>query len=238
MPDPLSIALSGLTASRLRALTHANNIANINTPGYKAQRADSATGPSGDMVRISAIGRNQSMGFLRPTDNPMDVAIDGPGFFQVQDAQGNILYTRAGSFQVDAEGNLTTSEGLTLVPPVVIPAGAQVSIAPDGTVSAQVGDAPPEIVGQIQLATFNNPEGLALTANGLAAATPASGPPILGTPGTNGLGRLVPGFLESSNVDIAAELIAQKFETKIYAANAAIVRTVDEMNREVIDLLA
>jgi len=238
MPDPLSIALSGLTASRLRALTHANNLANLNTPGYKAQRADSATGARGDSVRISAIGRSQSAGFLRPTGNPLDVAIDGPGFFQVQDAQGNRFYTRAGAFQLDADGNLVTPEGLMLVPPITVPAGAQVSIAPDGTVSAQVGDAPPEPIGQIELATFNNPEGLALAENGLATATPASGPPILNPPGAGGAGRLVSGHLEGSNVDMAAEIIAQKFETRIYAANAAVVRTADEMNREIIDLLA
>jgi flagellar basal-body rod protein FlgG len=178
------------------------------------------------------------MGSLHPTCNPLDVAIDGPGFFQVQGPDGNLYYTRDGSFQRDADGNLTTSQGLTIVPPVAVPADANVTLSSDGTVSAQTGDAAPVPVGQIQLANFNNPEGLNLLGDNLAAASPASGAPILGAPGTNGLGRLVPGFLESSNVDIAAEIIAQKFETRVYAANAAVVRAVDEMNRETIDLFA
>jgi len=238
MADVLGTALSGLTASRLRALTHANNIANLNTPGYKAQRADTTTGYRGDSVRVSAIGRNYSMGSVRQTGNPMDVAIDGPGFFQVQDAQGNMFYTRSGALQLDDAGNLVTSQGLTVTPGIGVPPGSQVSIGSDGTVSAQVGNAPPQEVGRIQLANFNNPEGLNLTGDNLAAATPASGPPVLGAPGTAGLGTLESGFLESSNVDLASEIISQRFESIVYRANAAVIRTADEMDRETIDLLA
>ncbi len=238
MPDPLGTALSGLTSSRLRALTHANNIANVNTPGYKAQRADSATGPRGDSVRVSAIGRNYSNGSLRPTGNPTDVAIDGPGFLQVQDGDGNTFYTRSGALQLDDGGNLVTSQGLTVSPGIAAPAGSQLSIGSDGTVSAQTGDEPPVEVGQIQLANFNNPEGLALTGGNLAAATPASGAPVMNAPGTAGTGTLEPGFLESSNVDLANEIISQRVEANVYRANAAVIRTADEMDREAIDLLA
>ncbi|MFH1739890.1 MAG: flagellar hook basal-body protein [bacterium] len=237
MPDPINTALSGLNSSRLRSATRANNLANLNTPGYKAQRAESATGPRGDSVRISAVGRNQSQGSLQPTGNPMDVAINGPGFFQVQDAAGNTFYTRAGAFQQDAAGNLVTSNGLALAPGAAVPPGSQVSFGSDGTISAQTGNAPAAPIGQMQLANFSNPEGLTLVGDNLAAATPASGPPTMGAPGAGGLGTLIPGFLESSNVDLTGEIVDQIVEVNVNAANAAMIRTADEMNRETIDLI-
>ena len=238
MIDPIQTALSGLNTSRLRSATTANNLANLQTPGYKAQRANSATGPTGDSVQISSVGRSLSQGSLRMTGNPMDVAITGNGFFQVQDGEGNTFYTRAGSFQLDANGNLVTAQGFTVDPGIIAPAGSKVSIGADGTVTAQTGNGPSVAVGQIQLASFNNPEGLVLTGDGMAAATTASGPATLGAPGTVGYGGLVSGFLESSNVDLVTEMVNQIVETHTYTANVSVIRAADEMNRETLNLLA
>jgi len=172
------------------------------------------------------------------TGNPMDVAITGNGFFQVQDREGNTFYTRAGSFQLDANGNLVTAQGFTVDPGIIAPAGSKVSIGADGTVTAQTGNGPSVAVGQIQLASFNNPEGLVLTGDGMAAATTASGPATLGAPGTVGYGGLVSGFLESSNVDLVTEMVNQIVEIHTYTANVSVIRAADEMNRETLNLLA
>lgn len=237
MFDILSTALSGLNSSRLRSAVAANNLANLNTPGYREQQVDTATGPSGRGSIADSISITSTPGYFVPTDNPLDLAIGGPGYFQVNDGQGNAFYTRDGSFSLDANGAMVDSNGFRLEPPVIVPSDAEnVSIAGDGTVTATVnGQNQP--LGQIQLAKFSNPAGLSLQGGNRLAQTGASGIPQVGTPGTGGRGIVYSGFVEGSNVSIEREAIDLQMEDKMTKANAAVVRTADDMYQTAIDLI-
>lgn len=237
MVDIFSTALSGLNASQNRASTSASNLANLNTPGYRAQRAHTAIGPNGVGAITDSTQISNAATSLRPTGNPLDLAIQGPGYFQLNDGAGNAYYTRDGSFSVGPEGTLVNSQGLAVAPGLNIPAGAEsVTIGQDGTVSAQI-NGQGQVLGRLQLANFNNPGGLAPQGGNLAQPTPAAGAPMAGPAGEGGRGFVISGFLEGSNVDLIDEIVNQIVEPQIYRANAAVVRTADEMQRETIDLI-
>jgi flagellar basal-body rod protein FlgG len=237
MSDIFSIGLSGLQASRLRSLNAANNLSNLNTPGYKAKRVDSVSLSGNSGTAVAGSTQDSTQGPMMPTGNPLDLAIQGEGFFQVTDAQGNSFYTRDGSFSRDSNGQFVNSQGFQLDPAIQVPENAEnVSVGSDGTVTATVDGESVEI-GTVQLATFSNPDGLSNEGGNLLSQTGASGIPQLGDPGTDGRGIIQSGFVEGSNVDIAREAIALISEENVFKANAAVIKTGDEMQREAIDLI-
>jgi flagellar basal-body rod protein FlgG len=231
----------------------ANNLANVNTTGFKRGRvafedllyqnvrqvgADAAQDtqlPSGLMlgtgVRVVATEKTYTQGNLQVTSNALDVAINGRGFFQVTLPDGTNAYTRDGSFKVNAQGELVTSGGYRLQPAVSIPDGAQsVSIGTDGAVTVQLaGQAAPSQVGSLQIVDFINPAGLQARGENLALESAASGPPQAGTPGLNGLGALQQGALEASNVNVVEELVAMIETQRAYEMNSKAISTADKM---------
>jgi flagellar basal-body rod protein FlgG len=231
----------------------ANNLANVNTTGFKRGRvafedllyqnvrqvgADAAQDtqlPSGLMigtgVRVVATEKTYTQGNLQVTSNALDVAINGRGFFQVTLPDGTNAYTRDGSFKVNAQGELVTSGGYRLQPAVSIPDGAQsVSIGTDGAVTVQLaGQAAPSQVGSLQVVDFINPAGLQARGENLMLESAASGPPQAGTPGLNGLGTLQQGALEASNVNVVEELVAMIETQRAYEMNSKAIFTADKM---------
>jgi flagellar basal-body rod protein FlgG len=232
-----------------------NNIANVNTNGYKRQRIEfqdllyqtvraagtrttettrSPTGIQlGSGVRVAGVSRNFTQGAMLVTNNPLDVAIEGSGFFVAQQADGTPAYTRAGALQTDAQGQLVTVEGHLLDPPITIPSDAiSTTIGSEGTVSCMISgqDAPVE-VGQITTATFINPAGLHALGKNLFTVTAASGEAQVGAPGSDGRGALLQGALERANVDIAEEMIGMITAQRAYEVNSKVVTTADEMLR-------
>lgn len=254
----LNSAGSGMTAQQMAIDNIANNLANANTTGFKARRTQfqdllyqsflqpgAAAGsqtvvPSGLQLglgtRPAANSVVFSQGNFTETDNPLDLVIQGKGFFQIQRPDGSIAYTRSGNFQLDKDGNVVTAMGDPLQPQINIPAQAQsITIAPDGTVSyTQPGQTAATVAGQIQLANFTNPGGLNSIGNGLFTPTDASGDPVIGNPGgQDGLGTLQQGYLESSNVSIVEEFINMITAQRAYEANTKVVKAADEMYQEV-----
>ena len=253
MDPALWAAKTGLEAQQTRMAVTANNLANVNTTGFKRGRvafedllyqnvrqvgADAAQDtqlPSGLMlgtgVRVVATEKNYTQGNLQVTSNALDVAINGRGFFQVTLPDGTNAYTRDGSFKVNAQGELVTSGGYRLQPAVSIPDGAQsVSIGTDGAVTVQLaGQAAPSQVGSLQIVDFINPAGLQARGENLALESAASGPPQAGTPGLNGLGTLQQGALEASNVNVVEELVAMIETQRAYEMNSKAISTADKM---------
>lgn len=233
--NSLFSALSGLRTSSSKLQASANNLANLQTPGFKKSRAEVSDVASGG-ARVSAISRNSSPGSLIPTSNPLDLAIEGNGFFQVSLEGGQTGFTRAGSFKADSQGQLTTPQGDPLFPPVTIPAGATaISIDPGGQVSAIVGGSP-VAVGQIELAQFNNPGGLSAKGGNVFTASAGSGSSITGAPGSGSFGTVRNGALESSNVDIAEEIVGQIVAKTSYKANLAVIRTSKDLIGSLLDI--
>lgn len=253
MNPALWVAKTGLDAQQTRMSTVANNLANVNTTGFKKDRAkfedlvyqtvrqaggqssQSTRLPSGLMlgtgVRVAATEKEFTQGNIVQTGNSLDLAINGRGFFQVLQPDGTVAYSRDGSFQIDDQGQLVTSDGQPLQPAINIPTNAQtVTIGTDGTVSVQVpGSATPTQVGSIQLADFVNPEGLEPIGRNLFVETAASGSPQTGTPGLNGLGSVQEGALESSNVNIAEELVNMIETQRGFETNTRAIKTTDQM---------
>jgi len=250
----LNVAATGMAAQETQLDTIANNLANSNTTGYKTQTAqfedllyqnDRAAGPNstgavaptntqlGTGVRIIATTRSFAQGTLAQTNNPLDIAIEGNGFLAVRRTSGDLAYTRAGSLQLDAQGRLSTSDGLPLDPPLTIPATAtSVTIAADGTVSAtQPGSTAATSVGQLQLTTFPNPNGLAADGHNLFTATSSSGQPATGAPGADGRGTIQQGSVEASNVDVVSEMVAMIRTQRAYEMNSKVISAADEMLR-------
>jgi flagellar basal-body rod protein FlgG len=237
-----------------------NNIANSNTVGYKKQRTDfedllyqtvrepgTPTGPTtqaptglqlGTGVRVVGTSRLFSQGTLSNTGNALDVAIEGNGFFTVQQNDGTLAYTRAGALQMDAQGRIVTPEGLPLDPPIIVPADAGgVSIAGNGVVTVQTpGQTDPVQVGQIMLATFTNPTGLRSLGHNLLGATAASGEAMVGEPASEGRGALLQGSVETANVDIVEEMIGMISAQRGYEINSKVITTADDMLRAVTQL--
>lgn len=249
----LWIAKTGLDAQQTRMAVISNNLANVNTTGFKRQRAifedlfyqnvrqvgaqssQDTTLPSGLMlgtgVRTVATQKLHTQGNVVQTENPLDIAIDGRGFLEILLPDGNIAYTRDGSFQIDGQGQVVTSNGFVLQPGFTIPSDAQsVTIAGDGTVSVlSAGAAAPTQIGNIQLADFVNPSGLQAIGKNLFLETVASGSPQVGTPGLNGLGLLSQGSLESSNVNVVEELVNMIETQRAYEMNSKAIQTADQM---------
>ena len=228
-------ALSGLRTSAKKLQTSANNLANLQTPGFKKSRVEIGDVASGG-ARVSSISRNSSAGSLISTSNPLDLAINGSGFFQVSLSNGGTGFTRAGNFKTDSVGQLTTVGGNPLVPPVTIPAGATaISIDSGGQVTAIVSGSS-VTVGQIELAQFNNPGGLSAQGGNLFIASSASGSPITGVPGSGSFGRVANGALESSNVNIVDEIVVQIVAKASFKANASVIRTSNDLIGTLLDL--
>ena len=254
-------AASGMNAQQMSIDNIANNLANANTAGFKSRRTQfqdllyqsflqpgAAAGaqtvvPSGLQLglgaRPSANSINFTQGSFQQTNNPLDVVIQGKGFFQIRKTDGTIAYTRAGNFQLDRDGNLVTANGDPLEPQITLNAQAQsITIAQDGTVSySQPGQTASQIAGQIQLANFTNPGGLNSIGNGLFLPTDASGDPTVGNPGgQEGLGTLQQGYVEASNVSVVEEFINMISSQRAYEANTKVVKAADEMYTEVNNL--
>ena len=250
-------AASGMIAQQMSIDNIANNLANANTTGFKQRRVQfqdlmyqnlvapgtqagqQTVVPSGLQLGLGTrVVSNEvifKQGDFVSTTNPLDVVIQGKGFFQVRLPSGELAYTRAGSFHVDRDGNFVTPNGDPLEPNITIPREAlDITIASDGTVSyTQVGQTEAQQGGIIQLAGFQNPAGLMALGKNLFQPTQASGDPAVGLPGgQDGLGSLQQGFLENSNVSVVEEFIAMIMSQRAYEANARVVRTADELYQE------
>lgn len=253
MNEALWIAKTGLDAQQTRMSVISNNLANANTTGFKkgravfedliyqtvrqpgAQASQDTELPSGLMlgtgVRVVATEKIFTQGNLVQTENALDVAVQGRGFFQVLLPDGSQAYTREGAFQVSRDGQLVTAGGYEIQPGITIPDNAQsVSIGEDGTVSVVVpGGTGAQQVGAIQLADFVNPAGLQAVGRNLLTETAASGAPQVGTPGLTGLGTLIQGALESSNVNTVEELVNMIETQRAYEINSKAISTADQM---------
>jgi len=246
---------TGMKAQQLFVDVIANNLANVNTSGFKKSRVDfqdllyqtvkiaGTKAPGGGQMPVGiqighgvqsvSIEKIFSQGEIVETQNPLDLVIEGNGFFQVLQADGTVAYTREGSFKLDKDGRLVTAIGLPLEPEIVIPQEAtNVSISHDGTVSVLVpGTTAPQDVGQVTLAKFINSGGLKSLGYSLYEATDASGEPTIGTPGLEGFGIVSEGYLEMSNVQVVEEMANMIIAQRAYEVNSKAIQTTDEMLR-------
>ena len=250
----LRIAATGMAAQQLNVEVISNNIANMNTVGFKKQRAEfedllyqsieragvqSSAGGTivptgvqiGSGVKAGSTYRITSQGALTQTGNQFDLAIDGKGFFQVLMPSGETAYTRAGNFSVSQAGQLVTADGYVVQPAITVPQGAtDVTVSADGQVQATIaGQTAPQTVGQLTLANFYNEAGLEALGNNLFLESNASGPANLGTPTANGLGKLQQGYTEASNVDPVSEITALIVAQRAYEMNSKVVTAADQM---------
>ena len=250
----LSIAATGMLAQQTNVEVIANNLANMNTTGFKEQRAEfqdllyqnvqqpgansSDTGtvlPSGIQlgagVRTASVYRVTTQGDAKNTGNPYDVMISGPGFFRIQQPDGTDAYTRAGNFGLSPEGQIVTDQGYVVAPGIAIPANAlMVSINAQGQVSASVaGQTAPQTLGTLELTRFANEAGLRPIGNNLLLETPASGSPQAGVPGSTGYGTLQQNFLETSNVNAVEEITSLITAQRAYEMNSKVITAADEM---------
>ena len=253
MNPALWAAKTGLDAQQTKLAVTSNNLANVSTSGFKKGRAvfedllyqnirqvgastsQDTEAPSGvhlgTGVRVVATEKLYTQGGLTQTDNALDVAIEGRGFFQIQLPDGTNAYTRDGSFQLSSEGQMVTSSGYILQPGISIPEGAQsISIGRDGVVSVRLaGQTAPVQVGQLQITDFVNPAGLQPLGENLLAETSASGPANSGSPGQNGLGFTTQGSIEASNVNVVEELVNMIETQRAYEMNSKAISTADQM---------
>ena len=252
MDASMWVAKTGLDAQQTRMNVIANNLANVNTSGFKRDRAiiedllyqnvrqpGGQTGantqsPTGLMlgtgVRVVATEKLHGQGNMVNTQNPLDMAIAGDGFFQISQADGTIGYTRDGNFKLSSTGQLVTSGGALMQPAITIPnTAASVTIGRDGTVSIELAAGGSQVVGQIQLARFVNPSGLESKGQNIMKETPASGTPQVLQPGVNGAGSLMQGTLEASNVNVVEEMVSMIETQRAYEINSKAISAVDGM---------
>jgi len=246
-------AAAGMTAQAYNMDTISNNLANVNTSGYKRARAEfqdllyqtvNLAGTSSSLntqlpigiqvghgAKLQAVQHQYTTGSFKGTAGEWDLAIEGKGFFQVTMPDGTVAYTRDGSFSKDQNGDIVTPAGYQLVPNINVPQDAlSITVAKDGTVSVtQPGQPLPQEIGQITLVNFINPAGLNHIGSNLLLQTLASGDPIEGQAGTDGLGNIAQGYLEMSNVDVADEMVNMIVGQRAYEANSKTIRTVDDM---------
>lgn len=244
-------AVTGTTAQQVKIDVIANNLANLGTSGFKrirphfedllyetvrspAAEGDSPTGLQfGRGTRIVGTEHIHTPGALRQTEQPLDLSIEGSGFFAITRLNSETAYTRGGSFKLDANGNLVTAGGLQMSPPITIPTDAlTITITQDGLVNVlQPGSATPSQVGQIQLSRFANAGGLEAIGHSLFRETESSGTPITGNPGQDAFGTLSQGTLEESNVNIAEELVHLILAQRAFEANTRVISSVDDIMR-------
>jgi flagellar basal-body rod protein FlgG len=254
----LYTAASGMMAQETNLDTVANNLANSSTAGFRRRRVQfedlvyqnlvmpgAAASQQTTLVAGLQVGLGtrtaaseviQLQGDFSQTGNPLDMTIEGTGFFQVLLPSGETAYTRAGTFHLDAQGNLVTQDGNPIQPAVTIPPNAtSVTVGQDGTISVTLpGQTAAQQVGALQLAIFNNPGGLNSTGSNLFLATAASGDPIIGTPGgSEGIGSIVQGMLEQSNVSVVDEFVQMIVAQRAYEANSRVVNAADQMLQDI-----
>jgi flagellar basal-body rod protein FlgG len=257
----LDIAATGMQAQQMMVEVISNNIANLNTTGFKSQRAEfqdllyqniRAPGDSssdagtivpvgvqiGIGVKAAAVYRMSLQGNLSQTGNPLDLAIQGKGFFQVQLPSGTTAYTRAGSFQLNNQRQIVTADGFLVQPTITIPQNTtSVTVDQSGQVQAQVaGQVNPQIAGQLTLAVFPNEAGLLATGQNLLTETQASGTPVIANPGVNDTGVLQQGFLETSNVNVVNEITNLITAQRAYEMNSKVIETADQMQQTLSNL--
>ncbi len=253
MINSLWIAKTGMEAQQTQLDIISNNLANVSTNGFKRSHAvfedlmyqnlrqvgsnasEQATLPTGLQiglgVRTVASARNFSQGNMQQTGNPADISIQGKGFFQVTMPDGTIGYTRDGSFQIDSQGRIVNASGLPIVGGGTVPANASgLSVASNGTITAVVpGSTTPTTVGALTIANFINPAGLEPKGQNVYAESAASGQPTVGTPGADGLGPLMQGYVETSNVNVVQELVTMIQTQRAYEMNSKAIQTSDQM---------
>jgi flagellar basal-body rod protein FlgG len=250
----LNIAATGMLAQQTNVDVISNNIANMNTTAFKKQRAEFqdlvyqnlerpgvATSAAGNIVPVGiqigvgvktgAVGRSMGQGAMQNTNNPLDLAIAGPGYFAVTLPSGQTAYTRAGNFKSDGSGQIVTQQGFPLDPAITIPPGSKdLKIAADGTVQVKLpGQTISQTIGQITVATFVNPEGLEAQGDNLFLQTAASGEPTVSASAADGVGAISQGFLETSNVNAVEEISALIVAQRAYEMNARVITAADDM---------
>jgi flagellar basal-body rod protein FlgG len=253
MLPALWVAKTGLSAQDTNLTTISNNLANVSTTGFKRDRAEfqdllyqikrqpgaqstqDSELPSGLQlgtgVRIVGTQKNFSAGSLQTTEQPLDLAVDGRGFFQILQPDGTTSYTRDGTFHLDSNGQIVNASGFALEPAIVIPNNAQTfTVGTDGTVSITVpGNPASQVIGNLQTADFINPAGLQAVGNNLFLETAASGAPQIGTPGLNGFGTTLQNTLEGSNVSTVEEMVNMITTQRAYEMNSKVISTADQM---------
>ena len=246
-------ASTGMQAQALNIDVISNNLANVNTTGFKRSRADfqdllyqslriaGATSSSGTEIptsnqiglgtKTAAVAKIFNQGDYKQTGNELDLAIDGRGFFQINTPGGEIAYSRAGAFKLDGDGNIVTSDGYLLEPQITVPTDAvQLTVGPDGTITVMnAGETTPSEIGNIQTARFANPAGLTGIGKNLFMESETSGSPTTGTPGEDGLGTITQGYLEMSNVNVVEEMVYMILAQRAYEINGKAIQTADEM---------
>ena len=246
-------AATGMQAQALNIDVISNNLANVNTSGFKKSRADfqdllyqnlriagaaSSSGteiPTSNQIglgtKIAAVAKIFSQGDYKQTGNMLDLAVEGRGFFQITTPEGETAYARAGSFKLDGDGNIVNSDGYLLAPQITIPSNAvQLTVGPNGAVTVvNAGESTPSEVGQIETARFANPAGLNGIGKNLFLESETSGSPTTGTPGQDGLGSISQGYLEMSNVNIVEEMVYMIMAQRSYEINGKAIQTSDEM---------
>ncbi|MCX7984361.1 MAG: flagellar basal-body rod protein FlgG [Bacteroidetes bacterium] len=253
MNRALRIAASGMYAQQLNVDLIAHNLANVNTVGFKKSRPEfqdlmyqtmRVSAQTNDhniqeplelqvgtgVVPVATL-KNFTQGDIQTTNNPLDIAIQGEGFFQIRRPDGTYAYTRDGTFKVSSEGMLVTSQGYIVEPGIALPTDVtNITIARDGTVEVQiVGQTEATKIGQLELVKFVNPAGLRSIGNNLLVETSASGKPLIGTPASEGFGELIQGAIESSNVDVVEEMVSMIVAQRAYEINSKTIKTVDDM---------
>lgn len=253
MLKSLNTSATGMQAQQNNMDVISNNIANVNTHGFKKSRAEfedliyhtikepgaqsglNAVSPSGVQtglgVRTAAVQKNFEIGSAKITNGALDIMIEGPGFFPIQLEDGQVAFTRDGAFQKDPGGRLVDRNGKALIPEIVVPPNvAGIQVDPNGQVSVILnGQQEPQVIGQVQIVNFVNPAGLKSLGKNLYAPSPSSGQPVQGNPGTNGMGVLAQGQIESSNVNIVDEMINMISAQRSYELNSKAVQAADQM---------